>query len=565
MIARTARRIAGQFKHVGLHRSSHEPRRPEPDRESLQQELERLRETVLERGERIAELEKQVERQEKQIGEQEKQIGEQEKRIGEQVQEIAEAEKKIADLERQLALRQRNSTNSSKPPSSDGLAGPQRPRGSANPKRSKSRRKPGGQKGHPGHFRSLVPPEQVHQVVDLFPDHCQCCQQALPAEPAQGVIPDEPRRHQVIELPALEPHITEYRMHKTVCGACGEVTQAALPPDVQGHFGPKLTALIAYMTVVCRVPRRLVRSFLESVLGICLSLGSTQKAWEESSAAVAEPYHELEQALPRQPVLNVDETGSRTNGDKRWLWAFVAPGFVFFTIVQHRSRDVLRRLLGLNFAGVLCCDRFSVSVTYFEEEDFPGLMQFCWSHFKRNLLGALESVQGRGAKRFCQQALDLQRRLFRLWYRFRGGSSVRGSPLSREQLLRRSIPLQKKFFALGQRYLDCAETEVGNLARALFEHNQKFFTFLEEEGVEPTNNSAERAQRPAVQWRKTSFGNRSPEGELAVSRLLTVTQTCRMQKRNVLAYLGQAIECYRQNQPVPSLLPTQGLITGDCR
>jgi len=152
MIARTARRIAGQFKHVGLHRSSHEPRRPEPDRESLQQELERLRETVLERGERIAELEKQVERQEKQIGEQEKQIGEQEKRIGEQVQEIAEAEKKIADLERQLALRQRNSTNSSKPPSSDGLAGPQRPRGSANPKRSKSRRKLEGKRAIPATF-----------------------------------------------------------------------------------------------------------------------------------------------------------------------------------------------------------------------------------------------------------------------------------------------------------------------------------------------------------------------------------------------------------------------------
>ena len=543
MIARAARRISGQFKRVGLHRSSHEPRRPEPNRESLQQELERLRETLRERGERIAELEKQVDRQEK--------------KIGEQTQEIAEAEKKIADLERQLALRQRNSTNSSKPPSSDGLAGPQRPRGSAHPKRRKSRRKPGGQKGHPGHFRSLVPPEQVHKVVDLFPYHCQRCQQAFPADPAQRMAQDQPRRHQVTELPALEPHITEYRLHEIVCGACGEVTQAALPPDVQSHFGPKLTALIAYMTVVCRVPRRLVRNFLESVLGISLSLGSTQKAWEETSAAVAEPYHELEQALPGQPVLNVDETGSRTNGDKRWLWAFVAPCFVFFTIVPHRSRDGLRRLLGLNFAGVLCCDRFSVYVTFFEEEDFPGWMQFCWAHFKRNLLGALESAKGRGAKRFCQEALDLQRRLFRLWYRFRGGSSVRGSPLTREQLLRTSIPLQKKFFALGQRYLDCAETEVGNLARALFEHNEKFFTFLEHEGVEPTNNSAERAERPAVQWRKTSFGNRSPEGELAVSRLLTVTQTCRMQKRNILAYLGQAIECYRRKQAVPSLLPTQ--------
>lgn len=184
-------------------------------------------------------------------------------------------------------------------------------------------------------------------------------------------------------------------------------------------------------------------------------------------------------------------------------------------------------------------------------------MQFCWSHFKRNLLGAQQSAQRRGSKRFCQEALDLQRRLFRLWYRFRGGGSVRGSPLTREQLIRKSMPLQKKFFALGQRYLDCAESEVSNLARALFQHNAKFFTFLEHEGVEPTNNSAERAERPAVQWRKTSFGNRSLEGELAVSRLLTVTQTCRMQKRHVLAYLRQTIECHRRKQPVPSLLSKQ--------
>lgn len=353
MIARVAQRIVGQFNRAGLHRWSHEPRRSAPNRESLQQELERLRETLGERSERIAELEKRVERQEQQIGQQEK-------RIGEQVQEIADAEKKIADLERQLALRQRNSTNSSKPPSSDGLAGPQRPRGSLNQKKTKSRRKPGGQKGHLGHFRSLVPPERVNQVVDIFPDHCQRCQQPISSDPTQQVTEDEPRRHQVTELPALEPHITEYRMHQTVCGACGEVTQAALPPAVQGQFGPQLTALIAYMTVVCRVPRRLVRSFLDSVLGIGLSLGSTQKAWEETSAAVAEPYQELEQALPRQPLLNVDETGSRTNGDKRWLWALVAPCFAFFTIVQPRSRDELRRLLGLNFAGVLCCDRFSV-------------------------------------------------------------------------------------------------------------------------------------------------------------------------------------------------------------
>lgn len=548
MIARAARRIAVRFPHAALHRPSHEPRQPEPSRESLQKELERLRETLRERGERIAELEKQIERQEKKIGEQEIQIGE-------KVEEIAEAEKKITDLERQLALRQRNSTNSSKPPSSDGLAGPQRPRGRPQNQKGKRRRKPGGQKGHPGHFRPLVPPEQVHHVVDHFPDQCQGCQQPLPADPIERVTVGEPRRHQVTELPPIEPDVTEHRMHNLVCGACGEVTQAALPVDVQGYFGPRLTALIAYLTVVCRVPRRLVRDSLDSVLGITLSLGSTQNAWEETSAAVAQPYQELQQALPQQPVLNVDETGSRTNGEKRWLWALVAPCFAFFTIVPHRSRKVLRGLIGANFAGVLCCDRFSVYVNYFK--NFPGRMQFCWAHLKRNLLGALDSAQSWSPKHFCQEALALERRLFRLWYRYRGGGSVRGSPLSREQVWNKSIPLQKKFFALAERYLHCANAEVRNLAHALFEHNDKFFTFLQQDGVEPTNNSAERAQRPAVQWRKTSFGNRSAEGELAVSRLLTVTQTCRMQKRHVLNYLSQAIACYRRKQLVPSLLPKQ--------
>jgi transposase len=541
MIARAARRIAGRFQRAGLHRSSHEPRRPEPSRESVQQELERLREILRERGERIAELEEQVEQQEKQIGE--------------QVQEIAEAEKKIADLERQLALRQRNSTNSSKPPSSDGLAGAQRPRGCPQKKKTQRRRKPGGQKGHPGHFRPLVPVEQVQHVVDLFPDRCQGCQQLLPADPAERMTEGEPGRYQVTELPPLQPDTTEYRRHKVVCGDCGEVTQAALPVEVRGQFGPRLTALIAYLTVVCRVPRRLVRDLLDSVLGIALSLGSTQKAWEETSAAVAQPYQELEQALPQQPVLNVDETGSRTNGDKRWLWALVAPCFAFFTIVPHRSRKVLRGLIGANFAGVLCCDRFSVYVNYFK--DFPGRMQFCWAHLRRNLLGALESAKSWSPKLFCQEALQLQRQLFRLWHRYRGGGSVRGSPRRGQPLWRKSIPLQKKFLALAERYLDCTNAEVRNLALALFEHHDKFFTFLEYEGVEPTNNSVERAQRPAVQWRKTSFGNRSAEGERAVSRLLTVAQTCRMQKRHVLDYLTQAIDCHRGKQPVPSLLPKQ--------
>lgn len=232
-------------------------------------------------------------------------------------QENAEQAKQIADLERQLALRQQNSTVCSKPPSSDGLAGRQRERG----RRTKSRRKPGGQPGHPGHSRPVVPPERVNRVITVRPKACGHCHSALPAE--GGEASADPRRHQVTELPSIEAHITEYQCLAIVCPACGETTQAPVPAEVEGQFGAQLTALIAYLTVVCRMPRLVVQRLLEGALQIPISLGSTQKAWEEASAAVAGPYEELQHALPHQPVLNGDETGHRTNGQKRWLWIAV--------------------------------------------------------------------------------------------------------------------------------------------------------------------------------------------------------------------------------------------------
>jgi hypothetical protein len=459
-------------------------------------------------------------------------------------EKVAEQAKQIADLERQLALRQQNSTTSSKPPSSDGLAGRPRERG----RRKKSRRKPGGQLGHPGHCRPLVAPERVNHVVKVFPEACRHCQHALSAR--RRVVTGEPRRHQVTELPPIEADITEYQCPLVVCPACGKTTRAPLPEDVDGQFGPQLTALIAYLTVVCRVPRRVVQALMEGAWHIPISLGSTQAAWEEASDAVAAPCQELQQALPQQPVLNGDETGHRTNAEKRWLWAIVAPTYVVYRIAATRGADVLVDLLGDVFAGILCCDRWRPYQTYHH-----GTMQFCWAHFKRNLLGALDLAKTSEAQRFCREALALQARLFRLWYRFRGDPSARGDSITRAELIDRVTPLQKKFFALAARHLDSANTEVRNLATALFAHHEKFFAFIEHEGVEPTNNRAERALRTAVQWRKIMFGNRSDGGEIAVARLLTVTKTCQMQHLNTIAYLTAAIRCHRRRQAVASLLP----------
>jgi len=491
----------------------------ERENERLSRENERLRLELIERDRKLIEAEKQ----------------------------ISEAEKQIADLERKLALRLQNSVTSSKPPSSDGLAGEQRERGR---KKGKSRRKPGGQPGHRGHWRGLARADRVDHVIDLLPDHCRHCDCGFDKRrkvSTQG----EPRRHQVTELPAIEAHITEYRCQSAVCPDCGKATQAELPPEVQGHFGPDLTALIAYLTVVCRMPRRVVQELLGQVLGIPLSLGSIQNSWEEAGEAVAEPCTELERQLAHEPVINSDETGYRTDGDKRWLWALVAANFVFYKIALTRGAEVLVQLLGEVFAGILCSDRCPTYVKYHKGEG-----QFCWAHFKRNILGVLEIAKTTEAERFCRDALALHARLFRLWRRFRAGPGVRYGPITREQLIAKSIPLEKKFFALADRYVDSRDKDVRNLALALLKHFEKLFAFLRNDGVEPTNNSAERALRCAVQWRKISFGSRSAQGEIAVARLLTVTRTCRMQNREPLDYLSTAIRSHRKAQAVPSLLKT---------
>src|SRR5580704_390455 len=490
-----------------------------------EREIERLRQE-------LAEKDQQIRRQAEEISKQQQQIADAEK-------QIADAEKQIADLERQLALRKQNSTNSSKPPSSDGLAGEPRERG----RRKKSRRKAGGQPGHRGAHRPLAPIERVDQIQSVLPEQCQPCGHVLATQIEQVQTGGAVQRHQVTELPPIQARIIEYQCHRVICPECGESTRAAVPELAAGHFGPQLAALIAYLTVVCRMPRRVVEALLGQVLGIEISLGSTQKCWEEASQAVAAPCQELQQQLKDEPVLNVDETGWRTNGDKRFLWAFVAARYVVYTVAASRGSEVLIRLLGAVFQGILCSDRFRAYLKY-----HSGKAQFCWAHLKRNLLGIVEFTKSSAVERFCRDALAEHARLFRLWHKFRSGQ------IDRNQLVLRSIPIEKRIFVLAERHLDSSHREVRNLATALFEHNQRLFTFLDHEGVEPTNNSAERALRTGVQWRKICFGNRSANGELATARLLTVAEIRGLQRPNVLAYLSAAIACHRNRQRAASLL-----------
>jgi len=464
--------------------------------------------------------------------------------VAERDRRIAEGEKRIAELERELARARLNSTNSSKPPSSDGLAGQSRPRGRPCGRR-KGRRKAGGQPGHAGHHRPMVEPERVDRVVAVVPERCGHCGHGLSAPPEQAGSAGDVHRHQVFEVPAVRALVTEHQCHRLACPACGKSTRAEIPPEARRQTGARLTALVAHLTVCCRMPRRVLRDVLEQALGIRLGLGTIQSCWEQASEAVAGPCGELERRLCREPWLSIDETGWRTNGAKRFLWAFAAAQYAVYVVARTRGSELLVRVLGAVFEGILCSDRFSGYLKYHK-----GRAQFCWAHLKRNILGVLEFTKRTGTERFCRDALAQHARLFRLWRRFQGGGMDRG------ELAVRSIPIQKRLLALAGAHLDDADRQVANLARALFEHSGRLFTFLEAAGVEPTNNRAERTLRTGVQWRKICFGNRSAAGELATARLLTVSETCRIQNRNKLDYLAEAIANHRKGLPVQSLFPT---------
>lgn len=485
-------------------------------------------------------LRRQVEKLKRDLEHAGERIVEQQDRIAEQQKRIAEQQEQIRKLEQELAEARKNSTNSSKPPSSDGLAGPQRERGRK--QGAKCKRRPGGQPGHAGHYRKPAEAAKISLTIEVLPKQCSGCGQEFAAGITSAQAIGEPHRHQVIDLPPIEAWITEYQCFKLECPGCLQATRAALPAEAKDQTGPRLTALVAYLTVVCRMPRRVVQRFLEQAMGISISVGSTQKCWEQVSAAVAGPCDELAGKLASEPVLNIDETGWRQSGEKRWIWAFVANSFTYYFVAASRGAEVLAAVLGTVFLGILCSDRYAVYGSYHK-----GKSQLCWAHLKRNLQAVLDQGTHWKQQRFARDALALYASMFRLWWKFQAGK------IDRSQLMERSKRIRNGFRGLAQRWWDCEYRDVANLAGAIGQHFDRLFCFIDELGVEPTNNIVERALRIAVQWRKTSFGNRSDAGALATARLLTVSQTCAKQKRDTLSYLTEALQLHRKRLPVPSL------------
>ena len=437
-------------------------------------------------------------------------------------------ENRLSDLENRLKL---NSTNSSKPPSSDPIGMKRKPPAPCGGK------KRGGQHGHRKAHRPLVPPEKIRETFDCKPTDCRRCGHGLSGDDPEPLI------HQVAELPKIEPIVDEYRLHRLTCPACRETTCGALPPGVPtGCFGPYLQAVLAMFAGAYRLSKRQIRQMAADLFTLSISTGMISKLEWRCAVVLEAPHKELATAVHQAKVVNIDETSWRENRLKAWLWATVTPLFTVFTIARNRRSEIAKALLGSEDNQVVGSDRFSA---------YAWMMvrwrQICRAHLRRDFQAMID--RGGDGEKVGKRLLSLSNPLFHHWHKVRDGT-LAWSPFQTQMSgLRREV---KPALQEGSR-CPCAKTAA--TCFEILKVEEGLWTFARVKGVEPTNNAVERALRHAVIWRRISGGTDSTDGSRFVERMLTVVATCRQQGRNVLEYLSTCFEADCRGQALPSLLP----------
>jgi len=443
---------------------------------------------------------------------------------------VAQLQARVEELERLLG---QNSSNSSRPPSSDTPA--QR---ETRPSKPPSGRRRGAQPGHKGWRRKLLPPERVNEVRDCFPDRCRRrgCSKELPRRPDPNPLP-----HQVVEIPHIEPYVTEYRLHSVTC-ECGKVTCASLPPGVpHGMCGPRLAATIALLTGDTNTSRRDAVRLLSDILGVEISLGALSETEEMVSEALAAPVEEAGTQVSEQGIKHVDATGFQQAGKKHTLWTIAAPLVTFFAITANASSAGLRGLFH-TLKGIFISDRGS-QFGFWAMKD----RQICWAHLIRKFVSFAERSGVAGE--LGANLLLLSRTMMHVWHRVRDGT------LSRRRFREFIAKLRPIFEGHLERGVRLGIRGVSGSCADILAHRLALWTFVDQDGVDPTNNAAERALRAFVLWRKMSFGSQSERGTRFAARIQTVVQTLRKQRRHVLSYLTEACQAALLGVPPPSLLP----------
>ncbi len=443
--------------------------------------------------------------------------------------QITALRQEVADLRARL---DQHSQNSSKPPSSDPPSAPPRP------PRVPRGRQAGAQPGHARHERPDPTPEQITAEQHHLPQTCPTCQTGLGGLP-QPAVPT--RTQYVWELPTLQPIITAHHYHTLACPGCGATVMADRPADVPpGAFGPRLAASVTILRGDYHLSDRKVQQLLADWFGIAISLGGIVDLQVVGSAALAPVYAAIHATVQQQARCNVDETGWKEAGHRRWLWTVVTAVATLFAVLTSRNGPGLRHLLGATYPGIVGSDRHRPYMAI-----APPRHQLCWSHLKRNFQAVADRTGAYGG--WGADLLALTQVVFQLWHHFRAGAIDRGT------LQAAMAPVQATFHSLltqgAQRW-----AAPDRMCQELLDHEDALWTFVREEGVEPTNNAAEQALRPAVLWRKSCFGAQSATGNRFVERILSVRATCRQQERHLLTFVTEAIAAYWFDRPAPVLI-----------
>ena len=453
-------------------------------------------------------------------------------RIAELEKTVREQAEQIERLTAQVARLLKNSSTSSKPPSSD-IVKPPKPSG---PKGGK--RHIGGQPGHPRHLREPFTPEQVDRVEKHDLQECpDCGGEVRPAARPARVI-------QQVELIPKLVEVVENRSGAFECVKCGKIHYAPMPPQVEqsGLIGPELTALVAYLKGVCHASFSTIRKYFRDVLKLTISRGQLVKLINRATAAMDFAYEQLRTLLPDEKHLNVDETGHKEKGQSYWTWCFRAELYTLFKIDPSRGSQVLIEMLGREFAGVLGCDYFSAYRKYMG--DFDVAVQFCLAHLIRDVK-FLTTLPDKVTAAYGQRVLEGLRKLFHIIHH-----REKMDPARFQQALEKA---REELIAVGKRAPQRKEAQ--NLAERFRLHGKEYFRFITTPGIEPTNNLAEQAIRFVVLDRLVTQGTRSERGRRWCERIWTAMATCAQQGRSVFHFLRDAIDAHLRGEPTPSLLP----------
>lgn len=436
---------------------------------------------------------------------------------------------RIAELERQL---HQTSQNSSKPPSSDGPE-VERP---ARRKRKKDKRRRGGQAGHSGQGRALVPADQVSRFIDHRPTTCGCCGSLLMGDD------EAPERFQTIEIPPVAPIVEEHRIHSLTCLACGASTKAEVPSELRGSpFGPRLHSAVALMGGLLRLAKREIRTALDILFDVKVGLGSIPKMERRMKTALDAPYDSVLERIRGSPYVNQDTTGWRENKHRAQLWVSAAPQLAHYHINRHANRQVAKALLGDDYGGVVVTDRAAAQAW--------DKQQWCWSHLARDFadLSGLKGGTWYGVRlEACAQRVHA-----------RYGEYAAGQ-ITHAEMVGLLAPVRQQVHRLLVNAADHAPSmRTRRVCAHLLKGEHKLWTFLGHEGVPPTNNHAERCVRKVVLWRAVCFGSDSPVGSRYAERILTVVNTLRLQQRDreILEWLVAARRAQLNGLAPPSLLP----------